>query len=63
MSFDQLLTAALGAFFGAAGWLLVGLYMARRASIKQARNALAYVLNNWRKHRAIERRYRAERGL
>jgi hypothetical protein len=39
MSFDQLLTAALGAFFGAAGWLLVGLYMARRASMKQARNA------------------------
>ena len=39
MSFDQLITAALGAFFGAAGWLLVGLYMSRRASIKQARNA------------------------
>lgn len=39
MSFDQLLTAALGAFFGAAGWLLVGLYLARRAANKQARNA------------------------
>lgn len=39
MSFDQLLTAALGAFFGASGWLVVGLYMQRRASIKQARNA------------------------
>lgn len=39
MSFDQLLTAALGAFFGAAGWLMVGLYMARRAANKQARNA------------------------
>ena len=39
MSFDQLLTAALGAFFGAAGWLLVGLYMARRAANHQARNA------------------------
>ena len=39
MSFDQLLTAVLGASFGAAGWLLVGLYMARRAANKQARNA------------------------
>ena len=39
MSFDALLTAAIGAFFGAAGWLLVGLFMARRASQHQARNA------------------------
>ncbi|MEP7378688.1 MAG: hypothetical protein ABI725_03905 [Chloroflexota bacterium] len=39
MTFDQLLTAAIGAFFGAAGWLLVGLYMQRRAATNQARNA------------------------
>lgn len=39
MTFDQLLTAAIGAFFGAAGWLLVGLFMARRAAERQARNA------------------------
>lgn len=39
MGFDQLITAAIGAFFGAAGWLLVGLYMQRRAAQHQARNA------------------------
>lgn len=39
MSFDQLITAAIGAFFGAAGWLLVGLFMQRRAAQLQARNA------------------------
>jgi hypothetical protein len=39
LTFDQLLTAAIGAFFGAAGWLLVGLYMQRRQSERQARNA------------------------
>ena len=39
MTFEQLLAAAIGAFFGAAGWLIVGLYMARRASRNQARNA------------------------
>ena len=39
MSVDQLLTAAIGAFFGAAGWLLVGLYMQRRQADRQARNA------------------------
>lgn len=39
MSFEQLIAAAIGAFFGAAGWLLVGLYMQRRAAQHQARNA------------------------
>jgi hypothetical protein len=39
LSFEQLLSAAIGAFFGAAGWLLVGLFMARRAAQHQARNA------------------------
>jgi hypothetical protein len=39
VSFEQLISAAIGAFFGAAGWLLVGLYMARRAAQHQARNA------------------------
>ncbi len=36
---SQFLTALVGAFFGAAGWLLVGLYMQRRAADQQARNA------------------------
>jgi hypothetical protein len=39
MNFDQLLTALIGAFFGASGWLVVGLYMQRRAAQTQARNA------------------------
>jgi hypothetical protein len=39
MSFDQLISAAIGAFFGASGWLLVGLFMQRRAAQIQARNA------------------------
>src|SRR5512134_3671173 len=39
MGFDQLIAAAIGAFFGAAGWLLVGVYMQRRAAQHQARNA------------------------
>lgn len=39
MGFDQLITAAIGAFFGAAGWLFVGLYMQRRQADRQARNA------------------------
>lgn len=39
MSFEQLIAAAIGAFFGAAGWLIVGLYMQRRAARIQARNA------------------------
>lgn len=39
MSFEQLIAAAIGAFFGAAGWLLVGLYMQRRQAQHQARNA------------------------
>src|SRR3954471_5942297 len=33
------MTAAIGAFFGAAGWLLVGLYMTRRQTERQSRNA------------------------
>jgi hypothetical protein len=39
MDADRLLTAVIGAFFGAAGWLLVGLYMQRRQYERQARNA------------------------
>jgi hypothetical protein len=39
MELNQFLTALVGAFFGAAGWLLVGLYMQRRAHDRQARNA------------------------
>jgi hypothetical protein len=39
VSFEQLFAAAIGAFFGASGWLLVGLYMSRRQAVLQARNA------------------------
>jgi len=39
MNIDTLLASLVGAFFGAAGWLLVGLYMQRRQSERQARNA------------------------
>jgi hypothetical protein len=36
---DAVMTAAIGAFFGAAGWLLVGLFMTRRQTERQSRNA------------------------
>jgi hypothetical protein len=39
VSVDALMTAAVGAFFGAAGWLLVGLFMTRRQTERQSRNA------------------------
>jgi hypothetical protein len=39
MDLDRLITALIGAFFGAAGWLFVGLYMQRRLHDRQARNA------------------------
>jgi len=39
VSIDALMTAAVGAFFGAAGWLLVGLFMTRRQVERQSRNA------------------------
>jgi hypothetical protein len=39
MNAEQLVSALIGAFFGAAGWLLVGLYMQRRLHERQARNA------------------------
>ena len=39
MGFEQLLPLMVGAFFGAFGWLLVGLYMTRRANERAARSA------------------------
>ena len=39
MEVSQFLTALVGAFFGAAGWLLVGLFMQRRLNERQSRNA------------------------
>ena len=39
MEVSQFMTALVGAFFGAAGWLLVGLYMQRKSADRQARNA------------------------
>ena len=39
MELSQFLTALVGAFFGAAGWLVVGLYLTRRANDRAARNA------------------------
>ena len=37
MELSQLLAVILGAFFGAAGWLFVGLYMTRKANEREAR--------------------------
>ncbi|HVM30087.1 MAG TPA: hypothetical protein VM305_04880 [Candidatus Limnocylindrales bacterium] len=39
MSPEQVVSALIGAFFGAAGWLVVGLYMQRRQHHRQARSA------------------------
>lgn len=39
MNIDTLIASLVGAFFGAAGWLLVGLYMQRRQVQREARNA------------------------
>ena len=39
MDAERLLTALIGAFFGAAGWLVVGVYMQSRQFQRQARNA------------------------
>lgn len=39
MTIEQVVAAAVGAFFGAAGWLCVGIYMQRRQSEREARNA------------------------
>lgn len=39
MELNQFVTALVGAFFGAAGWLMVGVYMQRRSANAQARNA------------------------
>lgn len=39
MDADRLITALIGAFFGSAGWLFVGLYLSRRQHDRQARNA------------------------
>jgi hypothetical protein len=39
VNIDAVMTAAIGAFFGAAGWLMVGLYMTRRQTERQSRNA------------------------
>lgn len=39
MDAERLITAFIGAFLGAAGWLVVGLYLSRRQYERQARNA------------------------
>src|SRR4051812_24733036 len=39
MNIDTLMASLVGAFFGAAGWLLVGLFMQRRQAERGARNA------------------------
>ena len=39
MELSQFLTALVGAFFGAAGWLFVGLYLNRKSAERAARNA------------------------
>ena len=39
MELSQFLAALVGAFFGAAGWLVVGVYLQRRSNERAARNA------------------------
>jgi hypothetical protein len=39
MSIDTLVAAAIGAFFGSLGWLLVGMWLQRRQAERQARSA------------------------
>jgi hypothetical protein len=39
LDFSPFLPAVVGAFFGAAGWLVVGLFLTRRANERAARNA------------------------
>ena len=39
MNVDTLLTALVGAFFGSSGWLLVGMWLQRRAADRASRNA------------------------
>ncbi len=39
MSLSVLVPAIVGAFFGALGWLIVGLYMAARQNSRVAKNA------------------------
>ncbi len=39
MELAQIVTLLLGAFFGALGWLVVGLFIARRQYERQAKNA------------------------
>jgi hypothetical protein len=53
MSPDQLLTLAAGAFFGALGWLAVGLYIQRRQYDRLARNAARAVFIELRVNRTV----------
>src|SRR5688572_10155359 len=39
MDFERLAPVVIGAFFGAAGWLVVGLFLTRRQNERLARNA------------------------
>jgi hypothetical protein len=39
LELSQFLTALVGAFFGASGWLVVGLFLSRRAQMNIARSA------------------------
>jgi hypothetical protein len=39
VEWQPLVTALIGAFFGAAGWLVVGLFLQRRSNERTARNA------------------------
>jgi hypothetical protein len=39
MDFDRLLPLLIGAIFGAAGWLVVGMFLSRRDNDRRARNA------------------------
>ena len=47
MNIDTLLTALVGAFFGAAGWLLVGIYMQRGRQTARRATLLERCTSSW----------------
>ncbi len=59
---QQLLTLAVGAFFGAFGWLLVGLFMQRRQHEREARSAARAVYFEMAMNE-IDIRVAAEHGI
>ncbi len=51
MDADRLLTAFMGAFLGAAGWLMVGLFIQRQQFARVARRKRVLKRHTWRSER------------